>query len=88
MNKSKDTIGEQVMIIVRSLTFRHHRMDWKMRMKARRKDVTNCDMNPVIWDTLAMLLQSQEGKTRIKIPRNMQAELVDGQCFESVCVCA
>ena len=78
MNKSKDTIGEQVMIIVRSLTFRHQRMDWKMRMKVRRKDITSCDTKPVSWDPVTMELQSQEGKTLIKIPRNMQAELVDG----------
>ena len=49
-----------------------------MRMKARRKDSASCDTKPVSWDPVTMELQSQEGKTLIKIPRNLQAELVDG----------
>ena len=63
MNRSKDTTGEQVMITTCSVTFQHQRMDWKMTMKVRRKDMTGCDIEPVHLGPLVMELQSQEGKT-------------------------
>ena len=51
------------MIIARSLTFQHQRMDWKMTMKVRRKDMTGCDIERVHLGPLVMGLQSQEVKT-------------------------
>ena len=45
--QSKDTIGEQVLISTRSLTFLHQRTDCMMRKKARRKDAPSCDGTPI-----------------------------------------
>ena len=57
--QSKDTIGEQVLIRTRSLTFLHQRMDWMMRKKARRKDAPSCDGTPINRRLKATELQSR-----------------------------
>ena len=51
-NKSKDTIGEQVIISARSLTPLHQRTEWKMRRRARKKDATICPITPLPRHTL------------------------------------
>lgn len=72
-NKSKDTIGEQVIISARSLTPLHQRMDWKMKRKVRRKDMEICIDPPMSMDEDAMYLQWQAGKTWVMFTREDHA---------------